>query len=210
MKQLLLLLLMTTSLSGFAQELPAIQLPEPIKTGGKPLMDCLAERHSTREYSKEALPLQTLSSLLWAAFGINREDGRRTAPTARNVQDMDIYAFLPDGVYHYNAAENRLEGVTAGDYRDRTGTQEFVGDAALNLVYVSDYSRMEIYDDATKPLWAHTHSGSIAQNVYLFCASEGLATVVRASIDKQHCAEVMNLKSEQHIILAQTVGYPVK
>lgn len=210
MKQLLIILIMMNALSGLAQDLQSIQLPDPIKTGGKPLLDCLNERHSTREYSTDSLPQQTLSNLLWSAFGVNREDGRRTAPTARNVQDMDIYVFLPDGIYLYDAAENRLEGVTAGDYRGRTGTQEFVGDAALNLVYVSDYARMEVYDDTMKPLWAHTHSGSIAQNVYLYCASEGLATVVRASLDKDACAEVMKLRPEQHIILAQTVGFPTK
>jgi nitroreductase len=180
----------------------SIELPPPVKQGGKPLLQALAERRSEREFSREALAPQVLSNLLWAAFGVSRPDGRRTAPTARNRQDMEIYVALPEGLYLYEK-EHRLTPVVAGDLRALTGTQSFVGEAALNLVYVAPIAGGP-GEEAF--LWAGAHAGFISENVYLFCASEGLATVVRASIDREALARAMRLPAARRIILAQTVG----
>lgn len=184
-----------------------IVLPKPHTTGGKPLMEALALRKSTREYGPEKLSPQVLSDLLWAAFGINRADGRRTAPSANNRQEMEIYAAMADGLYLYNAKDHRLEPVVSEDLRVLTGTQDYVGTAPLNLVYVADLSKLSGPENAML-INAGTSTGLISQNVYLFCASEGLVTVVRASIDKPALAKAMRLRDNQRITLSQTVGYP--
>ena len=163
-----------------AQEQKPVQLPEPQITGGKPLMEALKDRQTIRTFSSEKLPVQMMSNLLWAAFGINRPDsGRRTAPSAVNWQEIDIYVTTEDGVYLYDASQNMLQPVLAKDIRAMTGTQPFVGDAALNLVYVADYSKMGGNNDEGRARTSMADTGFIGQNVYLFCASEGLATVVR-------------------------------
>jgi SagB-type dehydrogenase family enzyme len=187
-----------------------LSLPEPSKTGGKPLMQALSERRSSREFSGEKLPPPVLSNLLWAAFGVNRTDGHRTAPSAMNRQTIDVYAVLADGVYLYNAKAHRLDAVAEGDHRSITGTQSFVGDAPLNLVYVADYARMGNSSDPDKLLYSGAETGFISQNVYLYCASEGLATVVRASVNRDALARVLKLRPDQRITLAQTVGFPKK
>jgi len=192
-----------------AQELKPITLPAPQTEGGKPLMQALKERKTSREFSPRALPPQVLSNLLWAAFGINRPDsGRRTAPSAMNRQEIDIYVTLPEGLYRYDAKNHTLQPVLAKDLRALTGTQGFVGDAPLNLVYVADYSKMGSMSDNDKEIDANADTGFISQNVYLFCASEGLATVVRGMVDKTALAKAMGLRADQKVILAQTVGYP--
>jgi len=178
--------------------------------GGKPLMQALKERKSSRAFSAEKIPVQVLSALLWAAFGVNRPDGHRTAPSASNMQEIDIYVALPEGLYLYDAKAHRLEPVIGEDLRAATGTQPFVGQAALNLVYVADYARMGKRSDEAKVFYSAADTGFIAQNVYLFCASEGLATVVRASIDREKLAARMKLRPDQRIVLAQSVGYPPK
>jgi SagB-type dehydrogenase family enzyme len=193
-----------------AQTPKAIPLPAPKTDGGRPLMQVLKERKSTREFGPGTLSAQTLSNLLWAAFGINRPDGRRTAPSAMNWQEVSIYVAATDGVYVYDAKENALDPVVAGDYRGATGTQSFVKDAAVNLVYVSDLSKTGGSDASEAEMYTAADVGFIAQNVYLYCASEGLVTVVRASIDKPALARTLNLQPKQRIILAQSVGYPKK
>ncbi len=210
MHRLTFLSLLVLPLLASAQELKPLELPKPQTEGGKPLMQALKERKSTREFSPQKLPPQALSNLLWAAFGVNRPDGRRTAPSASNMQEIDIYVALPEGLYLYDARAHRLEPVVAEDLRAATGTQPFVGQAPLNLVYVADYSRMGKRADEAKLFYSATDTGFIAQNVYLFCASEGLATVVRASIDREKLAARMKLRPDQRIVLAQTVGYPAK
>lgn len=195
----------------FAQELKPIQLPRPQMDGGKPLMQALKERKSSRNFSSEILPPQVMANLLWAAFGINRpETGHRTAPSAMNQQEIDIYVTLANGLYRYDARANALQPVLAGDIRAVTGQQDFVKDAPLNLVYVADYARMSKAPVEDKLVWAGVGAGCISQNVYLFCASEGLATVVRGSFDKPALAKAMKLRYDQTIILTQTVGYPKK
>lgn len=187
-------------------------LPVPRTEGGMPLMEALAARTSTRAFSGEALDPQTLSELLWAAWGINRgASGKRTAPSAMNWQDMSVYVVRSTDTSIYDAAGNRLRVVVAdADLRGDTGKQDFVATAPLNLVYVSDYAKMTKASLENKAMYAGAHAGFIAQNVYLFCAARGLGTVVRASIDREVLAKKLGLGADQHIILAQTVGAPAK
>jgi SagB-type dehydrogenase family enzyme len=193
-----------------AQALKPVQLPPPQTTGGRPLMEVLRDRKSTREFGSGTLSPQTLSNLLWAAFGINRPDGRRTAPSAMNWQEVSIYVAIPVGVYVYDAKANALQPVVAGDFRAATGTQPFVKDAAVNLVYVSDLSKTGSAALSEAEMYTAADVGFIAQNVYLYCASEGLATVVRGSVDKPALAKTLKLQPQQRIILSQSVGNPKK
>ena len=188
-----------------AQDLKPIQLPAPRTEGGMPLMQALKQRHSTRAFSSERLSNEMLSNLLWAAFGINRLDGHRTAPSAMNWQEIDIYVTTPDGVYLYDAKANVLQPVAAGDLRAVAGTQPFVKDAGVNLVYVADTTRSHGNSD-----FIPADAGFIAENAYLFCASEGLVTVVRGSFDRAAIAKAFKLRPEQRVVLAQTVGYAQK
>jgi SagB-type dehydrogenase family enzyme len=204
-----LVFMLNCSPLSFAAEPASIQLPNPQKEGGKPLMSVLNGRKSERAFSDEKLSMQTLSNLLWAAFGINRPDGRRTAPSAKNWQETDIYVATPDGVYLYDAKKNALETIAAKDIRALTGTQTYVKDAAVNLIYVADYAKTD-QGGVDKQLLVGADVGLISENVYLFCASEGLATVVRASIDRDALAKELKLKPDQKIILSQSVGHPKK
>jgi len=186
-----------------------IKLLKPVVTGGMPLMTALNKRQSSRSFSQQKLPDQVLSNLLWAADGINRPDsGKRTAPTAMNNQEIAVYVALEEGMYLYNAKKHSLELVVDKDLRPLTGKQGFVNKAALNLVYVADISKAAGFNREDKLIYAAADTGFIGQNVYLFCASEGLSTVIRGWIDKDDLAKAMNLKSDQMIILSQTVGYP--
>jgi len=191
-----------------AQEQKPVLLPPPETTGGKPLMQVLKDRHSTREFGNQRLSPQTLSNLLWAAFGINRPDGKRTAPSAMNWQEIDIYVATQDGLYVYDAKGNALKPVLQQDVRGATGQQAFVKDAALDLVYVADLGKTGKAGGEDQMLYTGADAGFIAQNVYLFCASEGLAAVVRGSIDREAFAKTAKLRTNQKIVLAQTVGYP--
>ena len=193
-----------------AQESNLTPLPKPRITGGKPLMEALNERMTRREFSPERLSAQVLSNLLWAAFGINRPDGRRTAPSASNMQEMDLYAVMADGVYVYDAKAHALQLSIKEDLRAATGSQPWIATAPLNLVYVADYAKMGKRTDETKRVDSGTDTGFIAQNVYLFCASEGLATVVRGGLDRPAMEKALKLRPDQHVVLAQTVGHPAK
>jgi nitroreductase len=209
MAPLVVALLLLSPSWALAQELKAIQLPEPQMDGGRPLMRVLKDRMSSRTFSPDKLPIQMLSNMLWAAFGVNRPaSGGRTAPSASNSQDMDIYVALVDGLFVYDAKANVLKPVLPNDIRPLTGRQAFVKDAPVNLIYVSDLSKMLRASPENRDFYAAAHSGFISQNVYLFCASEGLATVVRESIDRPALARAMRLRPDQKITLAQTVGYP--
>jgi SagB-type dehydrogenase family enzyme len=192
-----------------AQDLKPIGLPQPQMTGGKPLMEALRDRHTTRTFKSKTLPAQVLSNLLWAAFGINRpESGKRTAPSARNWQEIDIYVAMADGTYIYDAKAHRLNPVLAGDNRGATGGQDFVKDAPINLVLVADFAKTGDANADAKGIYTAVDAGLIAQNVYLFCASEGLGAVVRGSIDGPAFAKLLKLRPEQKVIVAQSVGYP--
>ncbi len=206
-KAALVLLLSSTAL--WAEDLAVLQLPPPQMEGGVPLMQALKNRKSAREFNPSAkISPQTLSNLLWAGDGINRpENGHRTAPSAMNWQEIDIYVATVDGLYRYDPAKNALVTIKAGDARALTGTQPYVARASADLVYVADSSRTGKAAGDQNVLSA-ADAGFIGENVYLYCASAGLSTVVRASIDKPRLSEALKLRPDQTIILAQSVGYP--
>ncbi len=190
-----------------AQEQKPIALPPPRTVGGMPLISALKLRRSTREYSEWPLPPQALSDLLWAAFGINRPDGGRTAPYWRHVMAIDIYAAMADGVWLYEPGAHTLLPYLPDDIRADTGLQDFAAKAPLNLVYVALGERMKDVSPEDRRLYASVDTGFIGQNVYLFCASEGLATVFRGAVDYKKLAAAMKLPDEQFVTFAQTVGY---
>jgi len=193
---------------GFAQELKPRELPPARTAGGRPLIEALKLRHSTREYADRPLADQALSDLLWAAFGVNRPSGDRTAPYWRHVMVIDVYAAMADGVWLYEPKAHALLPHMKDDIRAQTGFQDFVGGAPLNLIYVAHGERMTDVNPEERRLYASVDAGFIGQNVYLFCASEGLATVFRGAVDQAKLARTMGLPDQQFVTFAQTVGYP--
>ena len=185
-----------------------VALTPPDRTGGLPLMQALAQRRSVRQFRSNPLPLRVLSELLWAAFGVNRDDGHRTAPSAWNGQEIDVYLAAEAGLFLYNAPAHYLDRVSTADIRARTGTQGFVATAPINLIYVADFTRMRGSSDEERMVVAAASAGAISENVYLYCASAGLATVVRGSLDLAGLSQAMGLRPDQHLVLAQSVGYP--
>ena len=185
----------------------SIALPPPQKTGGMPLMEALAKRSTARAFATNELSSQQMSSLLWAAFGVNRPDGKRTAPSAMDRQEIDLYVLLRQGAFVYSAASNKLDLVANEDVRALGGSQAFVKDAPLTLVFVADLAKQGGNTESARE-FAHDDVGFISQNVYLFCASEGLATGVRAYVDRQALGEKLKLRPDQLIVLAQSVGHP--
>ncbi len=209
--RLVLIVLLICPTLASAQELKPIQLLKPQTDGGRPLMQVLKDRQSSRQFSTKKLPMQVLSNMLWAACGVNRPDsGKRTAPSAKNRQDIDVYVATADGLYLYDAKTHILKPVLAEDIRAATGRQSFVKDAPVNLIFVADFSKMGGVKATDRTFYSATHAGFISQNVYLYCASEGLATVVRGAIDRPAMAKVMRLRQDQNVVLAQSVGYPKK
>jgi len=203
-----LFLVISFSIS-FGQDLKHIPLPPPQTGIGKPLMQALKLRQSSRSFDSKPLPLQELSNLLWAADGINRsENGKRTAPSAMNWQEIDLYVMMQSGTSMYDAKSNSLLQINEKDLREATGKQSFVKEAPLNLVYIADEKRMTRASEEDKLRWSSADAGFIAQNVYLYCASQGLAVVVRGMVDREALAKELKLRPEQKIILSQTVGYP--
>ena len=184
------------------------ELPPPRSAGGQPLIAALKVRRSIREYSDRSLPPQVLSDLLWAAFGVNRPSGDRTAPYWRHVMVMDVYAAMDDGVWLYDPKAHALGLHMDADIRAQTGLQDFVGTAPLNLVYVAHGERMTDISPEERRLYASVDTGFIGQNVYLFCASEGLATVFRGAVDYKMLERTLRLSAQQFVTFAQTVGYP--
>ena len=191
-----------------AQELKPLDLPPPRGERGQPLIAALRLRRSTREYSDRPLAVQVLSDLLWAAFGINRPSGDRTAPYWRHVMVIDIYVAMADGVWLYEPKAHTLLPHLKDDVRAQTGLQDFVATAPLNLVYVAHGERMMDISAEERRLYASVDTGFIGQNVYLFCASEGLATVFRGAVDYPKLARTLQLPDQQFVTFAQTVGYP--
>lgn len=197
-KHLAALGLMLLSLSTFAQD---IKLPNPKTTGGKPFKDALMARQSSRSFLDKDLDQQTLSDLLWSAYGFNRAD-KRVAPSAKNSQEITLYVVLKSGVYIYDAKENKLIEKLKGDHRKIAGAQPYVQNAPLNLIYVSDLGLMP-----NKEI-AFIDAGFPVQNVYLFCASEGnLGTVVRGLHNSEEIKKTLNLGEKQEVIIGQTIGY---
>ena len=191
-----------------AQQIKPLELPPPRGEGGLPLIAALKLRRSTREYSSRPLAPQTLSDLLWAAYGINRPSGDRTAPYWRHIMVIDIYLAMADGVWIYEPKTHTLIHHLPGDIRAQTGLQDFVGTAPLNLVYVAHGERMAELSPAERRLYSSVDAGFIGQNVYLYCASEGLATVFRGAVDYAKLAQTLKLPDQQFVAFAQTVGYP--
>lgn len=182
-------------------------LPAPRKEAGKPLMQALQLRRSIREFSPRPLPLQLLADLLWAAYGVNRPSGDRTAPYWRHIMVIDVYAAMPDGVWLYDPKQHVLRLHLETDIRAQTGLQDFVATAPLNLVYVAHGERMKDISPEERRLYGSVDAAFAGQNVYLFCASEGLATVFRGAVDQQRLNQAMRLQSGQFVTFAQTVGY---
>jgi nitroreductase len=172
-------------------------------------MEALWERRSTREYSELPLEPQVLSDLLWAAFGINRRaTGERTAPFWRHRMVIDVYVAMADGVWLYEPETHSLLPYAAGDIRAQTGIQDFVATAPVNLIYVAHGERMSELLSAERRLYASVDAAFIGQNVYLFCASEGLATVFRGALDTEALGRTLQLDVDQFVTFAQSVGYP--
>lgn len=199
--------------SSIAADPDMIKLPPPDLKGGKSLMKSLQERKTSRLFSSKKLPPEVLSGLLWAACGINRpESGKRTAPSALNWQEIDVYVALEEGLYLYNAKTHALNPVLKKDLRKNTvailqPARTQIAGAPVQLIYVANYSKMGLGSEEDKISYSSVDTGFIAQNVYLYCASAGLSTVVRGMVDKERLAKDMQLRDKQKIILVQTVGY---
>jgi nitroreductase len=189
-------------------ELQPVRLPPPQTDGGKPLMQALKHRRTIRQFNSKPLPQQVLSDLLWAAFGVNRPDnGHRTAPSALNAQELDLYVITAEGAFVYEAGPHQLRPVASGDLRGLTGSQPFVKETPVSVVFVADLTRLARAKPADREFYAAVDTGYVSQNIYLFCASEGLATVVH-DLDRAPLARALQLRPDQRIILAQAVGYP--
>ena len=186
-----------------------LRLPAPQTEGGMSLLSALQRRRSCRQFSSQNLDDAVLSSLLWAAFGINRsKTGLRTAPSTRNWQEIDLYLALSSGLYVLEPKSWQLRLVLGEDLRESTGLQDYVASAPLNLVYVSRLSRLDETDKSLRQFYTALDTGYISQNVYLFCAAFGLVTVARGLVDRRALAKAMRLDPNQRVVLAQSVGYP--
>lgn len=185
----------------------AISLPAPQRSGGRPFMDAVQLRRTGREIKRDELPRQILADLLWAAYGINRpEITHRTAPSAMNSQEIDLYVAMRQGLYLYDARSNLLHQVSTEDVRGKTSGQAFGTNAPVTLLFVADLSRLDKARPETRRLYAYFDAGCISQNVYLYCASAGLATVVH-DLSREPLKPLMALKPDQEIVMAQAVGF---
>lgn len=208
------LFLMLNANFTMAEEEDIIKLPEPQMEGGMPLMQALKLRQSTRGNfgPDKKLSLQQLSNLLWAADGVNRPGNYRTAPSAVNWQNIDIYVTTADGLFLYDAQKNELKVLGREDVRAVSGQQDFVTQAPVNLIYVADFAKAKGFGGQGEAMptadpWSHVGVGAICQNVYLWCASENMACIVRAMIDKDAIRKTLNLRPDQQPLLAQTVAH---
>ena len=201
------ILTITLCISGMAQD---IKLPAPNTKGGMPLYDALMLRQTNRQFSDKQLNEQQLSDLLWCANGINRKDGKRTAPSARNAQEIDIYVFNEKGVFLYVPEENILKMVLPEDHRAEMSGRggKMIMSAPVTLLFFANYEKMEGFDEAGREFYGATDAGYVSQNVYLYCASNKLNTVVMGAIDRPKIMEFLKAKGKP--VLAQPVGYPEK
>jgi len=194
-----------------AQDLKVIKLDAPTKTGGKPVFEVINSRQSVREFAPDKLKPKDLSTLLWAANGINRTDGKRTAPSANNAQDVDIYVLMAEGAYLYDAKAHALNPVAAGDFRPAVaGGQDFVKAAPVCLVLVSDLTRLNKTPDDNTKMTGGVDIGFVSQNINIACAALGLVTVPRGSMNQAELRTALKLKATQHIGINNPVGYPKK
>jgi SagB-type dehydrogenase family enzyme len=184
-----------------------LELPAPQKTGGMPLMEALAKRATVRSFDTTGISMQQLSNLLWASFGVNRPDGRRTAPSANNKQEIDIYVLLKNGAYVYDAQNNKLDLVSSQDLRSQASDQRFA-DAPVQLIFIADLTKRGGNSEEENLRMANIDCGYISQNTYLYCTSEGLATGARATVNRDALIPKLKLTPEQRILLAHSVGRP--
>ena len=206
----LFLLLIGVGLTVNSQDIQTIKLNEPSKTGGSSIMEAFSNRKSVREFSERKLSDQDLSDLLWAAAGINRQDASlRTAPSWRNYQDVDLYVCFSEGVYFYNSTEHTLEPFAEGDFYPLLITgQEYVREAPVILLLVTDLSKMQEDNVLPQMVIAGLDAGIISQNISLFCAGKkDIVTVPRGFMDKDELKKVLKLKETQYIMLNHPVGY---
>jgi SagB-type dehydrogenase family enzyme len=186
-------------------------LPAATATGGRPLMEVLRDRKSTREFAVDPVRREQLANLLWAGFGVNRpETGQRTAPCTMNLRMIDIYMATTEGVYRYDADNHRLVVISRQDVRSATGGQDYVKTAPVALIYVADHAKMQKVAESERAFYAAADAGLIGQNIYLFCASEGLGCVIHMPGDRDALAKSLQLRSEQQIVLVHTVGHPAQ
>jgi uncharacterized protein with FMN-binding domain len=205
----ILLTAMLTLAAARAPAAPAVELPPPEKKGGMPLLEALAARQSQRAFAATPLDARTLSTLLWAANGVNREEsGMRTAPSAKNWQEILVYVARADGCYLYEAAGHRLTRVSEKDLRAAAGKQDFVRTAPVVLIFVADGKRMSGSPAEEQRFYSAADAGYVSQNVYLFCASRGLSTVVLGWVDREPLARELGLAPDRRVLLTQPVGYP--
>jgi SagB-type dehydrogenase family enzyme len=182
-------------------------LPKPNLSANMTLQKALQNRH-TSEFLDKRLPEQVLANLLWAAFGINRKDGKRTAPSAKNTQDITIYAAMKSGVYKYVPNSNQLTLVLKEDIRGKVGYQSFLKSAPVVLIYVSDFTKFGKMSDSEKTFYSAADTAFIGQNVYLYCAGDNLATVIVGWVKRNDIAKILKLNASEKVTLLQPVGYP--
>ncbi|MDR3133739.1 MAG: SagB/ThcOx family dehydrogenase [Prevotellaceae bacterium] len=206
MKKIATLMLLFVSGALAAQD---IALPKPQTAGGKPLMEALNARRTGRSFSAQELTQKQLSDLLWAANGVNRPDGKRTAPSAGDSREIDIYVFLKTGVYFFDADAHKLIQKSKTDERKNVGMQPFVEIAPVVLVYVGNFDKIARFDKESQNFYSATDVGYVSQNVYLYAAAEGLTTVALGMIKKDELTALLKIKNGKPL-LAQPVGYPGK
>lgn len=193
-----------------AKKETAIQLNKPDFSNDATLMNALLERQTNRSFSSQELSWQQLSDILWAANGVNRPDnGKRTAPSARNAQEIDIYAFTASGVFFYDAENHQLKRISDKDSRQGVYDRGDFHKAPLILVYVGNFDKMQGFDEDARNFYSATDVGFVSQNVYLYCATQGLSTVICGSFNREGADKVLQIKNGK-LLLAQPVGYPEK
>lgn len=202
------LLLIFACLIGFSTIAAAKEIAlEKVNLTGRPFMQAFEYRASSRNFTDKSFDITTLSELLWAAGGVNRPNGGRTYPTAMDAREIEIYVFDKTGAYLYDPENTKLVSVAGGDKRADTGVQDFVAKASINLVYVSDFSKLKGSDDNQKMVLSAISAGAITQNVALYCASRGLGNVVRASFDGDKLSKILKLGNTKRVVIVQSAGY---
>ena len=202
------LIVCMAGMTAYAQGLQEIKLNAPNKERGSATMKALSERISVREFDSKALSMQDLSDLLWAANGINRPDGRRTAPTASNRQEIDVYAIMPEGAYLYDAQDHSLKPVASGDHRGLVAmAQDFAKTAPVCLVIVINLEKLGDATAERTKLMGAVDAGIVCQNINIFCSAVGLANVPRATMDTAELQKVLKLSATQLPIMNNPLGY---
>jgi SagB-type dehydrogenase family enzyme len=194
----------------------AIALKQPNTNGGAPLIQAMQNRISTRQFASENVTLEDLSGILWSAYGINREAGGRTVPSAFGIYPLKIYVVMANGIYQYQPEKNELTPIVQGDYRQYTGDDmsPYAATAPLNLLFYADFSKYKTGNEGLDTFLAGAgdrfvavNTGTCIQDVYLYCASEGLKTVAHGTINEAKMKELLQLDDQHKFVIAQTIGY---